>query len=170
MEAATHLAYKNTYWSTSAANIKTMMALLLSPDDAVNPDIPMHPRYMFYPSRYEEVLSAFGHMAPTFMIPNGTQTRLDGGSPPKNFNVRTATIDIAIGDMKFIAENGYITNNTQNRSAKHRDAPIHGSDKVEIWTSLNNFYAVQRGGVPVAGQPAAMVVDAGDDISDGLFD
>jgi hypothetical protein len=170
MEAAVHLAYKNTYWSTAQNNVKTMLSLLSNPDLGIHPDIPMHPRFLFYSNRYEEVLSAFGHMAPTFMIPNGQRIRLVGETPPKNFHIRTATIELAIGDMRYLLENGYITNNTQNLSSKHRDSSIHGPDKAEIWALLVGLRASATGEAPGVGQPIQEAPNAGGNIADNLFD
>jgi hypothetical protein len=72
--------------------------------------------------------------------------------------------------MRYLLENGYITNNTQNLSSKHRDSSIHGPDKAEIWTLLVGLRASVTGGVPGVGQPIQEVPNAGGDIADNLFD
>jgi hypothetical protein len=169
VEAAFTLCYENKYWSTSIANTQTMMDLLLAPEEVISQTVPMHPKFLFTSDRYEEVMSAFGHSAPTFMIPNGTKCNLSMVTPPVNFHVRTTGIDIAIGDMKYIGENGYITNNNQNLSNRHKDAPVRGLDKTIMWTKLGNYHKVQNRGTTSGLKGNPNVTGTGGNIADDLF-
>jgi hypothetical protein len=140
VKAALNLNFSNRYWSTTVTNVRKMVDLLVKPNVDITTDVPMHPKYLFTSDRVEEVMSAFGHQAPTFMIPNGSKRALGTDDPPKNFLVRTTTVDAAVLDMKFVMENGYITNDVGNLSSKHRDTPLKGPVKSEIWTKLYTLY------------------------------
>jgi hypothetical protein len=145
VKLAYNLCFDNRYWSTSPRYIEKALDLLLEPTRISN-DIPMNPKYMFSVDPIECVLSAFGHQSFTFMIPNGSRTELGVGQPPKNFHVRTIAVESAVLDMKYMLENGYVTNNVQNLSSKHRDIPLKGDVKQGIWKALKEVYANRQGG------------------------
>jgi hypothetical protein len=134
-----NLSFPNKYWSSSPANIGKALALLNDPDSIIPSDIPMYPKYMFTLDRVEQVLSAFGHSAPTFMIPNGRKCYLDTEMPPKNLTARTVTVETAVLDMKYVSTSGYITNNMSNLSSKHKDTPMKGEFKKDIWRALRTY-------------------------------
>jgi hypothetical protein len=141
VKVAQGLSFLNSrYWSTTTTNVKQMLDHLMNADDDLPEGMPMHPKFLFSNDRTELVLSAFGYMAPTFMLPNGSKIKLDRGEPPKNLLVRTIAVETAILDMKYMVENGYITNNLQNISARHRDSSINGPDKLSVWKMLNQLY------------------------------
>lgn len=168
VDFAHHLCYSNKYWSTAATNVSHALDLLSDPESEIPDDVPMHPKYMFSDNRVEQVMSAFGHQAPTFMIPNGKRCELADKEPPKNFHVRTLATDMAIADMKYVMENGYITNNLQNLSSKHRDAPLKGTDKTDMWAKLGRLFSMQQGkGFVIDRKPSA--IPDGEGISEGLW-
>jgi hypothetical protein len=129
------------YWSTNPTFVQKALGYLLKPDEVIPSDVPMHPKYIFTSDRVEEVMSAFGHQAPTFMIPNGAKRSFDDEDPPKNFLVRTTTTEVAIYDMKSMLEIGYITNDVGNLSSKHRDVPLRGAIKDEVWKKLRELHS-----------------------------
>jgi len=140
VKAAHNLSFENKYWSTSAYYVQSMLSYLVDEKVAIPDDVPMHPKYIFYSSRIEEVMSAFGYEAPSFLIPNGKQLELSKVEPPKNFHVRTLPIATAIGDMMYVLEKGVITNGNQNLSHKHRDLALKSNDKKEVWKLLKGLY------------------------------
>lgn len=140
VKAAMKLNFRNKYWSTSAAKTQLALHYLANPDESIPSDIPMYPKYIFSVDRDERVLSAFGHSAPTFMIPNGRKCEMKNmETPPKNLTVRTVTVETAVLDLKYIREQGYITNNLTNLSAKHKDVPIKSEFKKDIWRLLRTI-------------------------------
>jgi hypothetical protein len=145
VKSAYKLSFTNNYWSTSVTNIKRMMELIADPDEDIDVNIPMHPKYLFTNDRIELVLSAFGHQAPSFMITNAAKCALSSREPPRNFHVRTTTVETAVSDMKYVMENRYITNNNQRLSSKHRDIPIKGNDKARIWADLQAIVSSETG-------------------------
>jgi hypothetical protein len=167
VKAAHQLCFENKYWSTSPMNVKRMLDLLRNDED-IGVDVPLHPKYLFATDRVEMILSAFGHQAPTFMLANGPKYQLGKDDPPKNFNVRTTTVESAILDMKYMIENGYMTNNTQNLSNKHRDTPLKGSDKVEVWRFIKEIYASSNNS-KVSGSMTKLVRSKGKSVDDDLF-
>jgi hypothetical protein len=136
VKEAYKLSFKNRYWSTAVTNIHKALVLITNPEQQISVDVPMHPKYLFSSERIELVLAAFGHQAPTFMIPNGAKCKLTAVDPPKHLYVRTTTVDAAVLDMRYMKENGLITNNNQALSSKHRDAALKNADKVEVWKLL----------------------------------
>jgi hypothetical protein len=137
---AMHLNFRNKYWSTSAANIHTALFYLANPSEDIPTDVPMYPKYIFSIDRDEQILSAFGHSAPTFMIPNGKKCEMGKmEAPPKNLTIRTVSIETAVLDLKYIRDHGYITNNMNNLSAKHKDVPIKSEFKKEVWVMLRTI-------------------------------
>lgn len=132
---AYNLHFPNTYWSTSVTNTQAMLHHLISEKELPD-DMPMNPKYLFSVDRVELVLSAFGHSAPSFMIPNGPKCGFQMADPPKNLHIRTVGLETAILDMKFVMENGMITNNMNNLSSRHKDTPVNGGPKREIWKML----------------------------------
>jgi hypothetical protein len=168
VKAAYNLSFKNKYWSTSVANIRYMMVFIRNPEKVIGEDIPMHPKFLFSNDRVEQILCAFGHQAPTFMITNAAKCVLTSKEPPKNFHVRTATVETAVLDMKYIMENGYITNNNQNLSSKHRDTPLRGDDKMKIWDAMRGLY--NRGSVvDITANSHVLGSGPGKSASDGLW-
>lgn len=162
------LCYQNKYWSTSPGYIQKSLDYLCNQDDIPN-DVPMHPRYLFSRDRVELVMSAFGHQAYTFMIPNGAKCVLENrDEPPRNFHVRTIATDSAISDMKYVLEHGYITNNMQSLSSKHRDTPLNGRSKKEIWDKLKEMYELCKPQTD-EGKDIRPVVGTGGDIYDGIW-
>lgn len=136
---ARKLSFRGRYWSTSAFHIKQMMALLSS-DKEIPVDTPMHPDFIFTSDRIESVLSAFGHQAPSLMIPNGKKCDLNSKEPPTNFMARTVATKSAVADMKWILENGSITNNINTLSSNHRDTSLKSNIKTEVWNNLLTAY------------------------------
>jgi hypothetical protein len=143
VDAASNLSYPNKYWSTAPANVIRMLKLLQDPETPIDVTVPMHPQALFADDHVELVLCAFGHQAPTFMIPNGQTHEFANDEPPKNFHVRTISTERAVIDMRYCLERGYITNNLQNLSSKHRDTPLKGPDKVEAWKMLKALHQLQ---------------------------
>jgi hypothetical protein len=138
--AAYGLCYHNKYWSTSPVFIMKSLEYLQN-EVEIPSDVPMYPRYLFSQDRMELVMSAFGHQAYTFMIPNGAKCELESADdPPKNFHVRTIAIESAVLDMRYAMEHGYVTNNMHSLSSKHRDMPLNGSTKKEVWDMLRDVH------------------------------
>lgn len=139
VEAAHRLCFPNKYWSSKQRYVKMALDMILrwsSPED-IDVDIPMHPSMMFSTKATEVVLSAFGHQAPSFMIPNGKHIELkEGTDPPMHLLVRMVGLKEAVLDMEYMLENAAITNNNSNLSAKHKDSAYNGVDKKEVWTKL----------------------------------
>jgi hypothetical protein len=79
------------------------------------------------------------------MITNAAKCALSSKEPPRNFHVRTTTVETAVSDMKYVMENRYITNNNQRLSSKHRDIPIKGNDKARIWADLQAIVSSETG-------------------------
>jgi hypothetical protein len=169
MQAALHLSFSSRYWSTSILHVREMLGYLVDVGREIPSDVPMHPTYMFATDRIELVMSAFGHQAPTFMITNGAQCRFTVETPPKNLHVRTVATAAAILDMRYCLENGYVTNNMQNLSSKHRDAPIKSDDKVEVWRLLREAQANVVGESAGSGQRTQGAAPQGRSIEDDLF-
>jgi hypothetical protein len=142
VKAAMHLSYPNKYWSTAGQNVKKAMVLLVD-DDNIPDDYPMHPTYIFSTDRVGLILSAFGHEGPTFLIPNGKKIELDVAEPPENFTVRTVSTNVAISDMKYMMESGFVTNDVGNLSGKHRDTPLKGQIKKDVWSCLSDYWKTQ---------------------------
>lgn len=169
VKQAANLNFTNKYWSTSASNVHKALILLSDPKADIPTDVPMFPKYLYSLDRVEQIMSAFGHDAPTFMIPNGRKCEIkEMEEPPKNLTIRTVSIDVAITDMKHIVENAYVTNNMSNLSARHRDVPIRSEFKVEIWRMLRTM--TQR--VPNKEASEGKVVtgnDVGESIGDDLW-
>lgn len=143
VKVANHLCYSNKYWSTNKTNIEKALYMIASYEDTneINADVPMHPSAIFSDDLIESVLSAFGHQAPSFLIPNGRQLDLKSGSePPKSFLVRTISLKQAVHDMNYIIEEGTITNNNSQLSSKHQDKSLNGQDKREVWDQLCSMY------------------------------
>lgn len=168
VKLAHNLSYPGRYWSSSVVNVKAALGYLQSTDEIPN-DVPMHPKYMFTTDRVESVMSAFGHQAPTFMIPNGRRYNLDNREPPQNFHVRTVGIDSAVTDMKYVMQHGLITNNPGNLASKHRDTPLKAQDKMEVWTLLKSVYDTgnQKPAATDVGQGS--VPESGDKLGDDLW-
>lgn len=166
IKAAHKLSFVQKYWSTSIPNIMQMVELLFDSEKEISVDIAMHPNYLFSSDRVEMVLSAFGHQAPTFMISGGQKCELKVEQPPKNFHVRTTTVENAVLDMKYLIENGYITNNVANLSSKHRDHSINSANKTEMWAALRKLHGAKKEAVKQksesVSEPGGM--NAGDDL------
>jgi len=167
VKAAHHLSFRAKYKSTNPTNIVWMLEHLLDPERHIESDVPMHPSFLFSTNRVELVLSAFGHQAPTFMIPNGAVCGLVGDTPPRNLHVRTVGTSSAILDMKYIVEKGQITNNMSNLSSKHIDQSLNGRNKVAVWNLLRDLYRAANEGT----QPDTDVqtYPPGDDVDHGLW-
>jgi hypothetical protein len=131
---AKSLSFPNRFWSTAPENVKRALVLLTN-DTEIGYDVPLHPDFLFTVDRVETVMAAFGHEAFTFMLPNGKETKLSGG-PPQNLATYTVAIASAIADMKYMMENGSITNNLTNLSNKHRGQSYNSSLKKEVWDLL----------------------------------
>jgi uncharacterized protein (UPF0147 family) len=142
-KSAHNLAYTAGYWSTSANYVIRVLDLLADPNKPIETDIPMHPDYIFSDDRVEMVLSAFGHFAPSFMIQGGTTFDLKQDKIPNTFGVRTVAIASAITDMKYVIQEGKITNNKQNLSKKHGDATINSQAKKDVWKLLSSVHTNQ---------------------------
>jgi len=142
VKAAHKLCYSNKYWSSVQRYVCKMLDLLNNWDkpEGIDADIPMHPSKIFSSDREEVVLSAFGHQAPTFLIPNGQNIALvSDKTPPKQFHVRMVELNRAIADMKYVRENGTITNNNSNLSSKHKDSSLNGDSKKAVWDKLGEY-------------------------------
>lgn len=141
VKAAHKLCYTNKYWSSVHRYVCQMLDLLTNWDsEGVDADIPMHPSKIFSTNREEVVLSAFGHQAPTFLIPNGQNIALqEDRNPPKHFHVRMVELNKAIVDMRYVIENRTITNNNSNLSSKHKDSSLSGEPKKMVWNKLCEF-------------------------------
>lgn len=140
IKAAYNLSFPNKYWSTSAKNVDKMMRLLADPELPIDDDVPMHPKSMFSSDRTELVMSAFGHQAPSFLIPNCTKISLASKTPPDQFCYSTIATEMAVADMKFCLEGGSITNNPKGMSNVHKYQPLKGKDKIDIWNMLSGMY------------------------------
>lgn len=139
---AHYLCFDNKYWSTSVAHVKHMLDYLHDPEKVMPSDAPMYPKYLFTSDRVEEVLSAFGHQAPTFMVPNGAKCDIEKmKDAPNNFHVRTIAVERAVLDMKYVVKEKYVTNNVKTLSSRHRDQSINSSDKKEVWGMLKSLCA-----------------------------
>jgi hypothetical protein len=137
--AAHRLCFPNKYWSSKQRYVKMALDMILRWDtpEAIDDDVPMHPSMLFSQKMLEVVLSAFGHQAPSFMIPNGRLLNLEEGSePPMHLLVRMVGLKEAVLDMEYVLENAAITNNNSNLSAKHKDSAFNGVDKKEVWDKL----------------------------------
>jgi hypothetical protein len=142
-KSAHNLAYTAGYWSTSANYVLRVLELLADSDKSIETDTPMHPDYIFSDDRVEMVLSAFGHFAPSFMIQGGTTFDLKQDKIPNTFGVRTVAIASAITDMKYVIQEGKITNNKQNLSKKHGDTTVNGQNKKDVWKLLSTVHTNQ---------------------------
>mmetsp|Transcript_9692 Transcript_9692/g.14677 ORF Transcript_9692/g.14677 Transcript_9692/m.14677 type:complete len:608 (+) Transcript_9692:4263-6086(+) len=142
VKEAHKLCYSNKYWSSVQRYVCRMLDLLTNWNDGnIDADIPMHPSKIFSTGREEVILSAFGHQAPTFLIPNGQNIELrEDRDPPKQFHVRMVELNKAIVDMKYVLENGTITNNNSNLSSKHKDSALNGESKKMVWGKLCELY------------------------------
>jgi hypothetical protein len=169
VDAAHLLSYPTKYWSTSPVNIRSMFHYLLNPLDGIPTTVPMHPSFLFETEPTALIMCAFGHQAPTFMIPNGKRCELSVKDPPKNFNVRTIDTRKAIQDMLYVLQVGYITNNIDTLSSKHRDTPLRGPDKIEIWKLLKECYGDVKPAAVEGGEKIVVENDAGKDINAGLW-
>lgn len=170
VKCAMNLNFRNKYWSTSAANMQRALHYLSKPDEEIETDIPMYPKYIFSIDRDEQIFSAFGHMAPTFMIPNGRKCVMQSmEAAPKNLTIRTVSVDAAVLDFKYIRDNGYITNNMGNLSAKHKDVPIKSEFKTEVWRMLRAIsQRVAKANDPAMGDVVSGT-DVGKAVDDGLW-
>lgn len=139
VRAAHRLCYPNKYWSSKQRYVKMALDMILhwsKPED-IDVSVPMHPSMLFSNKMEEVVLSAFGHQAPSFMIPNGRTINLvEGTDPPVHLLVRMVGLKEAVLDMEYLLENESITNNNSNLSSKHRDSAYNGVDKKEVWDKL----------------------------------
>lgn len=169
VKAAHNLSYPSRYWSTATVNVKIMLDFLVNTEKAIPVDTPMHPKYLFSVDHMELVLSAFGHQAPTFMIPNGTRCDLQNVNPPSNFHVRTITVENAVLDMTYCMENGYITNNMHNLSHKHRDNPLRSLEKMEVWVMLKQMYSRKQSERSTVVTTEPEVSTTGDGIDSNLW-
>jgi hypothetical protein len=153
IQAAMTLSFPNKYWSTSVINVKKALELINDPDATIPVDMPLHPTALFSSDRLELIMYAFGHQAFTFMIPNSTKIQLSANEPPKNLHIRTITTQTAVQDMKYVMENGFITNNPTNLSSRHRDTPVKGREKGEMWKLLGRVCKSET--VNVATKPSS---------------
>jgi hypothetical protein len=169
VEEAYHLAFQQTYWSISPHYIKIMLDLILDADKHIQTNYPMHPKYLFHTGREELVMCAFGHFAPTFLIPNGQVTPLIADDPPKNLLVRSVTVDTAVSDMKYIYGTGAITNNIMNLATKHKDIPIRSVNKLEVWTALKKLYDMMKPAEITMTSVGTKATAIGGDITDDIF-
>jgi hypothetical protein len=142
-KSAHNLAYTAGYWSTSTNYVLCALDLLANPDKSIETDTPMHPDYIFSDDRVEMVLCAFGHFAPSFMIQGGTTFDLKQDKIPNTFGVRTVALASAITDMKYVIQEGKITNNKQNLSKKHGDTTVNGQTKKDVWKLLSAVHTNQ---------------------------
>lgn len=137
--AAHRLCFPNKYWSGKQRYVKMALDMIRhwSCAEDIDEDIPMHPSMLFSRKMEEVVLSAFGHQAPSFMIPNGRRVDLvEGSEPPMHLLMRMVGLNEAVLDMEYMLENGSVTNNNSNLSAKHKDSAFNGADKREVWERL----------------------------------
>lgn len=170
---AHQLSYSTRYWSTSIANIHRALSFLPNPELEIPNDVPMHPKFVFSMDRVEQVMSAFGHQAPTFMIPGGKKCAFSDKDPPKNFHVRTISVEAAVTDMKYLVEHGYITNNLNNLSKGYKDTSINGPNKVNVWKALGDLWKLGKSGPTESDTkqaPEGSVEEIDDDIFGDLED
>lgn len=140
-----HLSFPQKFWGINPFTLNRMFDLLGAIGTEIPHDVPMHPHHIFERDRVASVLSAFGYMAPTFLIPSSPSIGLvRSASAPHCFAVRTVALNSAITDMHSVLKTKKITNNPANLSKAHQDRSYNGADKTNIWKGLVDLVNSQR--------------------------
>nr|WNA22200.1 MAG: hypothetical protein [Downy mildew lesion associated ambivirus 4] len=143
-----HLSFPQRYWGVNATTIGKAFAFLRDVSLKIDDTIPLHPDQIFETDRVALVLSAFGYMAPTFLIPSTPSIKLvASAAPPKTFAVRTVALSSAVHDMHTMLKTKQITNNPANISKSNQDRTFNGAEKQEMWNLICGLVSAPTTGI-----------------------
>jgi hypothetical protein len=108
---AVNLSFQVPFWVFNYVNIMSAISLISRPEEPISSSIPMHHSMLLTDDRIEEVLSAFGVNAPTFLFMSSTRYDVteEGLAPLKGVSARWVPLVDAVLDMKKLMSERYIT-------------------------------------------------------------
>jgi len=134
---AVHLSFPEKYWGLSDNTVLQATELIADASIALPLDMPMHPSVLTSDDRYELVLSAFGYMAPSFVIKNCPLIKMMApkNEVPQHFLYDTKVLSAAVADWKSMRQHRTFTNNPKEVGKAFTGRRITLL-KNEIWVEL----------------------------------
>jgi len=139
---AKSLTFPQRCWAINPDMVQTALNHLANnthPSD----DVPMHHSVLFSTDIESSVLSAFGFLAPSFLIPNRTTFPLGSGKDiPKTFAYRQIALSEAIRDFQNIRRTKFITNNPDHLVKSLNERAIPNQNKTKVWNALTTYASI----------------------------
>jgi protein associated with RNAse G/E len=137
LDKVKHLDFGESFWGVNVTSISKSFDYIGNPEAPIETGEPMHYSAVFYTSRIQEVLSAYGPMAPSFMIPASRVIKLTAKTEmPELLVVRIVVLSTAVFDWNKMLETKSITNNPSNLGRNNANRPFRGDDKSTLWKCL----------------------------------